>query len=453
MGTTRLRARFTARRFAALLATLGVLVASSGVALMVTATPANAAVIKVGVCHANNSDENANSPYNYLELPLPGAAGHALTHRSGGVAVKHWDSAGTWNGMWHEAGDERPDYIEGLDGQFTQSWCESVSNAPVTATVDWTEPDCDNQNTATWLGEGDNVTFALTEGSPAPGASVEVTATAADGYHFAGGVKTKKFTHEYDGPEDCTAYDASASVQFIDPQCENENTADYTPTGNNVTFEITDGSVAPGASVEITATATEGHAFDDESKTKVFTYTFDPVEICEIVLPPRELTPEAPTFVDPTCDIDPSMSLPEPVVVDVPDDVIDSPARAAAGPAIETVDVDGIHYEASGSLTPGGAVDVVATLINPATTVFAPEVETEWSHTFAVPDGCTTVEPPVVDPTTVTPVVTPTVVSSGVVPTAKDLRGEQGLALLVTGMILMVLAGGLGAVRPGGARN
>lgn len=52
-----------------------------------------------------------------------------------------------------------------------------------------------------------------------------------------------------------------------------------------------------------------------------------------------------------------------------------------------------------------------------------------------------------------TQAVTPTVVSAGALPSAADLRGEQGLALLVAGMVMMVLAGGLGLVRPGGARS
>lgn len=447
--------RSGARRIAALLATLGLLVMSSGIALMVTATPAEA-TIKVKVCHANNSDDNGNNPYNYLELGLGGAAGHAVTDRSGGVAVKHWGSAGTWNGIWHNAGDERPDFIQGLDGNFTESWCENAAHAPVTAEVDWTEPDCDNQNTAAWVGQGDNVTFALTDGTPGPGETVEVTATAADGYHFAGGVKTKKFDHEFDKAEDCTAYDASADVQFTDPECENENTASFTPTGNNVTFEITDGEVAPGEWVEITAFADPGHAFDNEAKTKVFTYDFDDEEICDIVLPPRELTPKPPTFVDPTCDVDPSMGLPKQVLVDqIPADV-DS-KRAVAGPVIQTADVDGIHYEASGSLVRGGTVEVVATLIDPETTVFAPEVTTKWSHTFPVPTGCTSVAPPIVSTPSVDTkadtksptVVTPTVVSAGLAAdVVQDARAQQGLALVLAGMVLLVCAGGLGLVRP-----
>lgn len=448
--------RTGARRIAAFLATLGVLVMSSGIALMVTATPASA-TIKVKVCHANNSDDNGNNPYNYLEVGAPAAfAAHGAIHRSG-PGLKHWSSAGTWNGVWHDAGDPRPDYVamHPWNHQISESWCENAANAPVTAEVDWTEPDCDNQNTAAWDGMGDHVTFALTDGNLAPGATVEVTATAADGYHFAGGVTTKKFDHTFDAAEDCTAYDASADVQFVDPECENENTPSYAPTGNNVTFEITDGEVAPGEWVEITATATEGHAFADESTTKVFTHTFDPEEICEIVLPPRELTPEAPTFVDPTCDADPSLALPE-QGVEIPDDLVDS-ARAAVGPVIETADVDGIHYEASGSLVPGGTVEVVATLVDPETTVFAPEVTTAWSHTFAVPTGCTSVAPPIVDTpsvdtttdTTSPTVVTPTVVNAGLASdVVQDARAQQGLALVLAGMVLLVCAGGLGLVRP-----
>lgn len=445
MGITRSGARRPARRFAAFLAALGVLVMSSGLALMVTAAPASATV-KVKVCHANNSDDNGNNPYNYLEVGAPAAVTHAVLHGTDGPGLKHWSSAGTWNGSWHEAGDPRPDFV---GPQVTESWCENSAHAPVSAEVDWTEPDCDNQNTAAWEGLGSNVSFALTDGTPAPGATVEVTATAGNGYQFAGGVTTKKFTHTFDEAEDCTAYDASAEVQFVDPECENENTASYVPAGNNVTFAVTDGEIAPGAFVEITATATEGHAFADESTTQVFTHTFDPAEICEIVSPPRELTPEAPTFVDPTCELDPSLGLPEQGEIEVVDEVKD--ARAAAGPGIGTADVDGIHYEASGSLTPGGTVDVVATLINPETTFFAEGSTTEWSHTFAVPTGCTSVAPPVVDTTdTQTPtVVTPTVVSAGLAPdVVQDARAQQGLALVLAGMVLLASAGGLGLVRP-----
>jgi len=68
------------------------------------------------------------------------------------------------------------------------------------------------------------------------------------------------------------------------------------------------------------------------------------------------------------------------------------------------------------------------------------------------------VDPPetptvIVDPpTTKTPTVTtPTVVSAGLTDVAKDMRGEQGLALVFAGMLLLLGAGGLGLRVRGGA--
>ena len=79
----------------------------------------------------------------------------------------------------------------------------------------------------------------------------------------------------------------------------------------------------------------------------------------------------------------------------------------------------------------------------------------------AAPTNCTTVNPPTTTPTTPTTVVdapktkakaetqtaavTPTVVHAGLTSVStKDMRGEQGLALMVSGMVMLAAAGGLG---------
>lgn len=438
--------RTGARRIAAFLATLGVLVMSSGIALMVTATPANAnhhnppPVLKDWVCK-------------YVGTP---GVNERLKSGNDGLV---WVSTNATEGAYFNDGQNRSFVLKKNAPHSPKpsvSGCPQPDNDHATAGVEWIEPSCENGNTAGYETSGEHVTWSVFSGSATPGSWITLKAKAVGDYEFDDWPhEYRLFVHKFDKAEDCTAYDASAEVQFVDPECENENTASYTPTGNNVTFQITDGEVAPGEWVEITATATEGHAFANESKTQVFTHTFDPEEICDIVLPPRELTPEAPTFVDPTCDADPSLALPE-QGVEISDDLVDS-ARAAAGPVIETADVDGIHYEASGSLVPGGTVEVVATLIDPETTVFAPEVTTAWSHTFAVPTGCTSVAPPIVDTpsvdtttdTTSPTVVTPTVVNAGLATdVVQDVRAQQGLALELAGMVLLVCAGGLGLVRP-----
>ncbi len=114
---------------------------------------------------------------------------------------------------------------------------------------------------------------------------------------------------------------------------------------------------------------------------------------------------------------------------------------------VGTSDADGIHYEATGDVVAGGTVEVDATLIDPETTFFGEGAVTHWSHTFAVPEGCTVVSPPVVEPpsTEGTSVVTPTVVEAGLAGSVTDdIRAQQGLALVFAGMVLLLCAGGLG---------
>lgn len=355
------------RRLATFTAALGMLTMSSGVALMVTAAPANAAN-KVGICHATNSDSN---PYNFISVDDDSAKlqGH-LAHRN--EPNKTWKSDGTFNGVPHQDGDPKPDLI----GSFTD----------------------------------DQGVFHLYDG--------EITEADCNGE---------------------VELEATAEVEFTDPTCLNENEASYEGIGENVTFAITDGAEAPGSFIEVTATADQGSAFEGGGTTQVFTHTFDPAlnlegAPCVIVNPPGEVTPVAPEFIEPDCDSDAEVVLPEPTVVE------EEPVLSKSGAIVLTADVDGVHYEVSGDIEPGGTVEVTASAIEPA--VLADGAETFWTYTFAAVEDCDEVAPPA---------VTPTVVSSGVVPTAEDLRGEQGLALLVAGMVLMVVAGGLGVVRPGGA--
>jgi hypothetical protein len=75
-----------------------------------------------------------------------------------------------------------------------------------------------------------------------------------------------------------------------------------------------------------------------------------------------------------------------------------------------------------------------------------------FDHTFTAAEDCSTVTPPVVSPPVVSPpkqhhtsTVTPTVVHAGLAGvSSEDMRGEQGLALMFAGMLMLVAAGGLG---------
>jgi hypothetical protein len=339
-------------------------------------------------------------------------------------------------------GDHHKRYFE-----HTFADAADCTASDATAEVTWTEPSCQNENTAGFDPNGNFVSFKITDGEVGPGKTVEITATADKGHAFADDKTTKVFTHTFDEAEVCIQFDATASVEWVEPSCQNENTPNYLPTGEHVTWEITDGSLTPDGDVEVTAIADPLHAFDNEATKKVFTHHFDQAEICEIVNPPREVTPDEPTFVEPTCDTEPGVTLPQPKVV------LDDRARQTAGPVVDTSDADGIHYEATGDLLPGGTVEVDATLVDPETTFFGEGAVTHWSHTFAVPEGCTVVSPPVVTPPTSTAgthasVVTPTVVEAGLAGSvATDLRMEQGRALAYAGLVLLLAAGGLGLVR------
>jgi hypothetical protein len=109
------------------------------------------------------------------------------------------------------------------------------------------------------------------------------------------------------------------------------------------------------------------------------------------------------------------------------------------------------------SYSVGDSVTVTATAAEGA--AFDEGATTSWNHTFVASDApCTRVSAPV-PPTVVSPpqtksesvtktkstAVTPTVVHAGLtVAPAEDLRGEQGLALMVAGMVMLMAAGGLG---------
>lgn len=433
------------RRFAALLALFGVLTLSSGAALLATVSPAQAAPstpsaprLTVKVCHANAGNSDAN-PYDYELLSIADSLVHSLFHRTGGLAMKTWSSAGTWNNIWHNAGDPRPDFVFPLDPYFTEAWCEAPTYAPLDLAPAFTDPGCENGNEGSYQTPGGNATWTVESGSTNAGATLVLKATADEGYRFPGNQVSKTFEHTFGAAQDCTEYDATAEIVWTEPNCENGNTPGWAAEGDAfVTYEVTEGTVAPGETVTVTATAVEGHAFANESKTKVFEHTFDPAEICDIVLPPVEVTPAAPRFVEPTCDNDPEVLLP----ASVEDEETD--ARRTVGIA----DIDGVRYELTGDLAPGGAVEVAASALPGF--VIADGATVLWTHTFAMPEGCTVVAPPSVDP----PAVVPTVVSAGVTDlgAAVDPRSAQGVALLVVGMVMLVLAGGLG-LTPGRARR
>lgn len=204
--------RPSVRRVATFVAALGALVMASGVALLVTAPAANADKTPVNICHATSSDSN---PYVFITVDNDSAKlqGHLMQRND---PNKRWKSDGTFNGVPHTKGQPKPeiigDYIdpEGnpvvLDGIVTEETCGNQDVAePIetTASVTFTDPTCDNDNTASYATEGDHVTFDL-DGTVAPGESVTVTATVDDGYTFADDTQSLAFEHTFADAADCT---------------------------------------------------------------------------------------------------------------------------------------------------------------------------------------------------------------------------------------------------------
>lgn len=177
------------------------------------------------------------------------------------------------------------------------------------------------------------------------------------------------------------------------------------------------------------------------------------IEACTTTPPPGvDLALASATFTDPTCEAPDSGTV-----------------ETTADAATVVVEPDKASYSI------GDSVEVTATADEGA--AFAEGATTMWSHTFAASDApCTVVEPPVIVPPVVDPpVVEPPVVSPPAVsppaaappavtppsvvhaglgsatPIASDAPGQQGLALVLAGMLLLICAGALGTVRPTGA--
>lgn len=161
-----------------------------------------------------------------------------------------------------------------------------------------------------------------------------------------------------------------------------------------------------------------------------------------------------------------------PVVVEEPDvatasiSVVQPDCDNENAPDIEFAGTNVVlPFDVDGTVAAGETVTVTATAVEGAEFAGGATTKVFEDVVFeAAEEGCDEVvtppgeEPPGEEPGEETPeveppAVTPTVVASGVMPTGADLRGEQGLALLVAGMILMVLAGGLGLVRPAATRS
>ncbi|HET6166619.1 MAG TPA: hypothetical protein VFE07_07300 [Marmoricola sp.] len=203
MGNKKATKRLTVRRAATFLAVLGALVMSSGVALMATATSANADPNdKVVVC------KYVSTPGGQLDHIVIVSASTILNDKK---IDPPWDGS-TFPFQWEDAQGQEGGSIAirfATDGEqahdVSPSECtQTVPETPVaTASVTFTDPTCDNGNTASFSTSGENVTFD--NPTATPGASITVTATATGDAQFDGGGTTATFDHTFTAAADCSS--------------------------------------------------------------------------------------------------------------------------------------------------------------------------------------------------------------------------------------------------------
>lgn len=216
------RKKTAAGRIGALLATLGMLVLSSGIALMVTASPASAE-------NCDNSNEGCywqSLPDEICEKDNSAAEGGAYTMPappedrvwSKLIIKKGSGNIGVENQVFNNPVAAGTYTWQGFDPKQSGGWSHAilcsvpeqeeeepqVTNASVTPV----QPSCANGNVASYTTSGEHVTFGESA-APAPGTSIVVTATTVAGWEFDGGATEKAF------PLDFAA--AETPCTFVDP--------------------------------------------------------------------------------------------------------------------------------------------------------------------------------------------------------------------------------------------
>ena len=198
MGNKTASRKLSARRAAVFLAALGALVMSSGVALIATATPANAVAQKVVVCkyvstpgghvdHVVVVDDNTLPDEFDGNFPFSWTDAHGQSSQ-GSVAIRYANPG------------PPPEQAKDISlSECPQS--EEPQDQITTASVSFTDPTCDNGNAASYATSGEHVTFDAP--TAAPDASITVTATTDEGFIFDGGDTTATFSHTFTAAEDC----------------------------------------------------------------------------------------------------------------------------------------------------------------------------------------------------------------------------------------------------------
>jgi len=192
-----MKKRTSARRAATFLAALGALVMSSGVALMVTATSADAAAQKITFCHSTASKSN---PWNLITTSVNAFyVGHVLAdHTSDVYPGVTFVKAGKTIVV---AAQGNPDFIA--------NGCESSEPQPGLATATVTPDQATCTDEASYTASGEHVSNFTESADPAAGTSIVVTAHAVQGFLFANESATQDFPLTFDpAPTNCGSVDA-----------------------------------------------------------------------------------------------------------------------------------------------------------------------------------------------------------------------------------------------------
>lgn len=277
----------------------------AGSVVLATAGTAQGLDKGVNICHRTDNDKH---PYTFQTVAEDSTQlqGH-LDHRTpnGGGEDKFWDSDGVWNGIPHEAGEFKPDYIEGLDPivpigeQEGRDFCLAQTvDILVEPEITFTDP-CGTENDTVDGVAKEGYTFEVDEETGV------VTFTAAEGFVFADEETTATLTAPWtDEPCPIEVTPVAPTVAASD-ECEIEGS--YTvPDTEGVQYLLDGEAVAPGTypgpeSGLITAEPVGDAVLTDPEFE--FTLALDAAEECDIFgeesEPPKEPSepPEEPDEV------------------------------------------------------------------------------------------------------------------------------------------------------------
>ncbi|MGH3369912.1 MAG: hypothetical protein ACRDPR_07905 [Nocardioidaceae bacterium] len=298
LNTISSRLRGLRGRATAVVAATGAVALVAGFIVLGTVETAQGATRNINICHRTDNDKH---PYTYQRVSPNSTQleGH-LDHRTlnGGGEDKFWDNDGVWNGIPHEAGDFKPDYIEGLDpivpigNAAGRAFCLAQTvDILVEPEITFTDP-CGTENDTVDGVAKEGYTFEVDEETGV------VTFTAAEGFVFADEETTATLTAAWtDVPCPRQATPVEPAVEASD-ECEVEGS--YTvPETEGVEYLLDGEDLAPGTysgpeSGLITAEPVGDVLLTDPDFE--FALDLDPAEECDILGEESE-PPEEPDEV------------------------------------------------------------------------------------------------------------------------------------------------------------